>query len=238
MLVITGIGKLRAAIATTHLMHLASNHDEAFLINVGSCGATTDQLALGETVCVHKIWDHATGKEYFPDMLLKIPLKGASLGTFDQPVAAVSGPNMACDVVDMEASGIFQAAYFFLAPHQMMFLKIVTDYLQFSSDNFSEMLRFYHNSVPDWMPLITGGSAWNGSGSALTEGQELLVVEVAARMRLTQTQTHQLKKAAQRFMVRGGENLDLLRPHLQTRPKHKCQRNQLFESMIKALNSA
>ena len=238
MLVITGMGKVRAAIATTHLMHLAPRHDRACLINVGTCAAVTDQLALGVAVLAHKIWDRATEREFFPDMLLKHSLQEVSLGTFDRPVTGMKQPNLPCQAVDMEASGIYQAAHLFLAPHQMMFLKVVVDFVQASAYDLSEMLRYYTGSIQDWMPLITEACVWEDSAPAVTEGQECLLAEVAAHMRLTRTQTHQLEKAAQRFMVRGGENLDLLKPHLQTRPRHKARRNQIFSTILAALNGS
>ena len=238
MLVITGMGKVRAAIATTHLMHLAPRQARLRLINLGTCAAVTDQLTLGEAVLAHKIWDHATKREFFPDVLLKHPLQEVSLGTFDRPVTGVKQPNLPCQTVDMEASGVFQAAHLFLAPHQMMFLKVVVDYVQSSAYDLSEMLRCYNLSVPDWLPLITEACAWDGSAPALTEGQERFLAEVAVHMRLTQTQTRQLEKAAQRFMVRGGENLDLLKPHLQSRPQHKSRRNLIFSTILAALNGS
>ena len=238
MLVITGMGKVRAVIATTHLMHLAPGRARLRLINVGTCAAVTDQLALGEAVLAHKIWDHATEREFFPDVLLKHPLQEVSLGTFDRPVTGMKQPNLPCQTVDMEASGVFQAAQIFLAPHQMMFLKVVVDYVQSSAYDLSEMLKCYNRSMPDWLPLITEGYAWDGSAPVLTEGQERFLAEVAVHMRLTQTQTRQLEKAAQRFIVRGGENLDLLKPHLQTRPQHKSRRNLIFSTILAALNGS
>ena len=238
MLAITGMGKVRAAIATTHLLHLAQGANGVCLINVGTCAAVTDELALGEAVLAHKIWDHATGREFFPDLLFEHPLREVSLGTFDRPVKGMKQPHLPYQAVDMEASGIFQAAHLFLAPHQMMFLKVVVDYVHGSDYDFSEMRRWYIRSVPDLLPLIRESHAWDGSIPVLTEGQERLLVQVAAQMRLTQTQTHQLEEAAQGFMVRGGEDLDLLKPLLQTRPQHKSHRNRIFSSILATLNGS
>ena len=236
LLVISGIGKLYAGIATTHAIHLAGDTSDCQLVNVGMCGAVVDQIALGEAVTVHKIWDHASGREFFPDMLVNQPLQEASLGTFDQPVTTANRPLLACDVVDMEASGVFQAANLFLSPHQMLFLKVATDYLEFSSDDYSQMQRYYEQSVDDWLPVLQGFGKLETSEPVITPDQEAFLNSVAESMRLTQTQAHQLRDAVMRFLVRGGEDLEILKPKLKTRPEHKSLRNQLFESMIEALN--
>ncbi len=238
MLVIAGMGKVMAAIATTHLMHMAPRHDRACLINVGTCAAVTDRLALGDAVLANRIWDRATEREFFPDMLVKHSLQEVSLGTFDRPVTGVKQPNLPCQAVDMEASGVYQAAHLFLAPHQMMFLKVVVDFVQSSTFDLSEMLGHYTGSMQDLLPQITKACVWEDPAPAVTEGQERLLAKVAAHMRLTRTQTHQLEKAAQRFMLRGGENLDLLQPYLQTRPRHKASRNRIFSSILAALNGS
>lgn len=233
---ISGIGKIYAAIATTHAIHLAGKPEKCHLINVGMCGAVVDQIALGETVAVHKIWDHASGREYFPDMLLNHSLQEASLGTFDQPVTSANRLILACDVVDMEASGVFQAAHLFLAPHQLVFLKVATDYLGFSSEDYPQMLRYFEESVQDWLPIVENFDQMGVADPIITPEQETFLVYVAESMRLTKTQTHQLHDAALRFLVRGGEDLDLLKSQLYNRPEHKSLRNQIFESIIQALN--
>jgi hypothetical protein len=236
LLVISGIGKLYAGIATTHALHLAGNPEACHLINVGMCGAVVDQIALGEAVAVHKIWDHATGREFFPDMLVNHGLQEAVLGTFDQPVTTANRPILACDVVDMEASGVFQAAQLFLSPHQMLFLKVATDYLEFSTNDYPQMQRYYDQSVDEWLPVLKHTESLDMQEEVISSEQETFLTSVADSMRLTQTQTHQLRDAAMRFLVRGGEDLEILKPKLVSNPKHKVLRNQLFESMIRALN--
>jgi adenosylhomocysteine nucleosidase len=235
LLVISGIGKLLAGIATTHAMHLSGKSDECQLINIGMSGAVVDQIALGEVVTIHKIWDHSSGREFFPDMLLNYGLQEASLGTFDQPVTTANRPILACDVVDMEASGIFQAAQFFISPHQMLFLKVATDYLQFSSDDYAQMRRYYENSVDDWISILTDSEPLETRIEVISKEQEAFLNSVAESMRLTQTQTHQLRDAAMRFLVRGGEDLHIIKPNIMANPKHKVLRNQMFESIIRAL---
>ncbi|MCZ6673439.1 MAG: hypothetical protein O7C75_10940 [Verrucomicrobia bacterium] len=236
LLVITGIGKLYAGIATTHALHLVGNPDDCHLINVGMCGGVGDRIALGEAVAIHKIWDHASGREFFPDMLINHSLQEGSLGTFDEPITTANRPILSCDVVDMEASGVFQAAHLFLAPHQMLFLKVVTDYLDYSTEDYAQMLQYYEQSVDDWMPVLEQDPQLDKPDPVLSVGQETLLTNISEGMRLTETQTHKLHDAALRFLVRGGEDLEIIEPNLNVQPEHKSLRNQLFDSMIQTLN--
>lgn len=236
LLVISGIGKLNAGIATTHAVHLAGVTNENQVINVGMCGAVVDQIALGEAVVVNKIWDHSSGREFFPDMLINHALQEASLGTFNQPVTTAIRPILVCDIVDMEASGVFQAAHLFMPPHQMLFIKVATDYLEFSSDDYAQMQRYYQQSIDEWLPILENFEQLDSTKPVISSEQETLLSSVAESMRLTQTQTHQLRDAVIRFLVRGGPDLEILKPNLASKPKHKSLRNQLFESMIQALN--
>ena len=236
LLAISGIGKLYAGIATTHAIHLAGMPKDCSLINVGMCGSVVDQIALGEAVAINKIWDHASGREFFPDMLLNHSLQEASLGTFDQAVTNANRPILSCDVVDMEASAVFQAGRLFVSPHQMMFLKVATDYLEFSSEDFPQMLRYYEQSVEGWLPVLEHSDHLDSSVPVISAEQETFLLSVSETLRLTKTQSHQLRDAAIRFLVRGGEDLEILKPKIKGRPKHKTLRNQIFDSVIRALN--
>ena len=136
----------------------------------------------------------------------------------------------------MEASGVFQAAQLFIPPHQMFFLKVATDYLEFSSDDYGQMLRYYEQSVEDWLPILKGYHPFNPLDPVISDEQESLIMSLAASMRLTQTQTHQLRDAALRFLVRGGTDLDILRLKLELKPTHKSLRNRMFETIIQTLD--
>lgn len=235
LLVISGMGKLSAGIATTHAIHMAGQPEDCQIINVGACGAAVDQIALGEAVVIHKIWDHSSGREYFPDMLVKHPLKEASLGTFEAPVNSSSRPMLACDVVDMEASGIFQAARLYLPPHLLLFIKVATDYLDFTSDDYVVMQRYYEQSVGDWLPIIESLDGIEGTEKVISPEQEALLSHIEEVMRLTSTQGYQLREAVTRYLVRGGGDLEMLAHIVSKAPKHKVERNHMFASLIQKL---
>ena len=75
---------------------------------------------------IHRITDAATKRDFYPDMLLNTGLPEASLIT-GAKLYTKQESGYAADLYDMEAAAIYQAASMFLGPHQMNFLRIVTD---------------------------------------------------------------------------------------------------------------
>ncbi len=128
-LIVSGIGKIKAAIATTALLARHKGRTDLCLINIGICGSV-QHCENGAIYLVNKITDNATGKSFFPDILLKHALPEASLSTYDTPVSKESGHELSSDLVDMEAAGILIAAQMYLYPHQILCLKIVSDRLE------------------------------------------------------------------------------------------------------------
>ena len=95
---------------------------------------------------IHRITDAATKRDFYPDMLLNTDLPEASLITGAKLLTAQDtwaqvdaqrdkksrqgtlADRLAAPLLyDMEAAAVYQAASMFLGPHQMNFLRIVTD---------------------------------------------------------------------------------------------------------------
>lgn len=114
-LMVSGVGKVHAAMATAHLV--ASFHP-ALLCNIGAAGALDEERPLGSLYHIHRIIepdrpDLATGAfmEHSPDVLDGFPL--ASLATQDRPLRSPeerAGVVGLADLVDMEGAAVVQAA--------------------------------------------------------------------------------------------------------------------------------
>ena len=107
-LIITGVGKLRAAIAISYLFGLSKNVTS--FLNLGICGHKN--LEIGTLVFPHKIKDSANGKNIiYPSILFEnLPCDTFPLMTVDSPCSEYE--NDYC--YDMEAFGFFTAAVKFL----------------------------------------------------------------------------------------------------------------------------
>lgn len=152
-LVITGAGMTAAACGVSAVLGRYGAGEKDHLINIGTCAAENlaceknDDTKAGdrEIYLCHKIMDRNTGRTYYPDMLYHHSFAETEIIT--EPVAWKSGieqnvktgdrnamPDatqiMKCEQIllhDMECAAVYQAGSFWLGPHQMSFIKVVSD---------------------------------------------------------------------------------------------------------------
>lgn len=150
-LTVTGAGEIAAAAAVASICTGRQPGRGDFLINIGICAAAGGQIFL-----CNKITEQETGRTFYPDMLYQhdfaegCVITGRNLwmrqaGTEEsvcgmqirKHIESAVGEDCAeirnlSDglqqvLYDMEAAAIYQAGAYFFAPHQMSFLKIVSD---------------------------------------------------------------------------------------------------------------
>ncbi|WP_455058284.1 hypothetical protein [Jutongia sp.] len=153
-LVISGTGMCAAAAATAAVFGRYGAAREDHLINVGTCAgeAGTEEIS-GKVYLCHKITDRNTGHTYYPDMLYRHTFAEAQIitepvvwkGTEDAEVvrrkaeSVVDGDMLsqntqsvadreAVVLHDMESAAIYQAGSYWLGPHHMSFIKVVSDH--------------------------------------------------------------------------------------------------------------
>lgn len=151
-LTITGVGPLQAAAVTASVLTDFDAGASDQLLSLGTAAALTACPA--SMYHVNKITEAVTLRDFYPDMLLNTGLTEASLitgatllvaqdtwaqveaqqdvkprqDTMDDSVLGILGDRLAAPrLYDMEAAAVYQAASMFLGPHQMNFLRIVTD---------------------------------------------------------------------------------------------------------------
>lgn len=151
-LTITGVGPMQAAAVTASVLTDFDAGTSDQLLSLGTAAALTACPAF--MYHVNKITEAVTMRDFYPDMLLKTALPEASLitgakllvaqdtwaqveaqqdvksrqDTTDDSVSSILGDRLAAPrLYDMEATAVYQAASMFLGPHQMNFLRIVTD---------------------------------------------------------------------------------------------------------------
>ena len=123
-LTITGVGPLQAAAVTASVLTDYDAGAQDQLLSLGTAARLTTCPA--SMYHVNKITEAATMRDFYPDMLLNTGLLEASLIT-GAKLYTKQESGYAADLYDLEAAAIYQAASMFLGPHQMNFLRIVTD---------------------------------------------------------------------------------------------------------------
>ena len=137
-IVITGASAIAAATAVAECSTKREPGDGDLLVNYGSCAGRED-IPVGTVSLCNKLTQTVDGRTFYPDILYRHPFGEAELYSFptvqDQKSFqqflnkdAGAGNGEKGILVDMEAAAIYQAGNYYYAPHQMLFLKVVTDH--------------------------------------------------------------------------------------------------------------
>lgn len=123
-LVVSGVGKVAAAAATTYL------HDAPLdaWVNVGIAGHR--DRAPGEIVLASRVSDGSTDERYFPTLVGLSQIDREGVTTVDTPETAFASN----DVFDMEASGYYPTALRFSTSELVHCVKIVSDNRETGTD--------------------------------------------------------------------------------------------------------
>lgn len=128
-IILTGQGSVMAAAAVSGAASFFGIKAEDAIINVGTCAGDYEP---GQVFICNKITEEATGRTFYPDMILRSSLPERELVTAPVVIrksiheyANKDSYNMA--LYDMEAAAIYQAANLYVGPHRMGFVKVVSD---------------------------------------------------------------------------------------------------------------
>ena len=122
-LVITGVGEINAAAAVSNIGGAYGISPDDEILNVGCGAGFGNETCLGSIFLGNKLTEQMTGRTFYPDMLMKTNLMECEIVT----VTRVLNEGSDSVVYDMEAAAVYQAAAFFVGPHRMHFIKLVSD---------------------------------------------------------------------------------------------------------------
>lgn len=235
-LVVGGTGALRAAAATAYLLARHGANERDLFLNIGACGAARDGWPCGQAVFCHKVIHRDTGRAYYPDVLVRHPLREGVLETFSRPVTRNMRGETSGDVVDMEGAGCFEAASAFLPPHRIGVVKIVTDDLDATSVTAARISQYVRQNMPLLEQTMRALDGTNADPPDILDEQDASVLQaVAERLRLTVALTRQLRQLAAQYKIRTGSDLGCLHEFLHVRPTTKQEGKMLFERVKQRL---
>jgi len=122
-LVITGVGEINAAAAVSNIGGAYGISQDDEILNVGCGAGFSSDICMGSIFLGNKLTEQMTGRTFYPDMLMNANFRECEIVTVARAL------NEGCDsvVYDMEAAAVYQAAAFFVGPHRMHFIKLVSD---------------------------------------------------------------------------------------------------------------
>lgn len=189
-LAVTGAGELAAAavVGSVCSMHRPSGGD--LLLNVGICAHTAKKDGL--FLC-NQITEMTTGKTFYPDMLCRHTFCEGSIVTGMVPwnntghgsntPSLISGRILPAmipdgDLYDMEAAAVYQTGIHFFGPHQMTFLKIVSDNgaaSEVSAEQTAFLVEQYFEQIAGYITELAAFMEENNRRSCLCPETEQLV---------------------------------------------------------------
>jgi len=206
------------------------------LMNMGIAGGNRDATEIGKLYFINKITDEKNGKVWLPDALLKtglpeMPLSSVSKGVTD-------GGNKYAGLVDMEGAAIFETVVQFIPVHCMVFLKIVSDHMDEILDSPEQVVSLINKRLPEIDRLI---SLMQNSELVktplLNDQHEQLLNGLKKSLKLTATQTYQLKDKAEGFIAVQNDNIAFLSQYLKVEIKTKQERTKIFHEICTSLSA-
>lgn len=203
-IVITGVSAIAVATAVAECSTRREPDSGDFLINYGSC-AGGKNIPVGTVSLCNKLTEAASGRTFYPDILYRHPFEETELYSFP----SIQGTNVWKRFedarkkndhiekkvrVDMEAAAIYQAGNYYYAPHQMLFVKVVTDHGTGSVDNengqrenFSQIMD---RACEQFLPFIRQLLAIQEKSSEQKEKQEAFRCQVEEETNLWSEALH------------------------------------------------
>lgn len=247
VLAVSGVGKLRAAIAATFL--LSRNYcpmQEVLLCSIGFCGSRSDQYPPGTLCAVFKVTDADTKRDYYPDYPISADLgiPGSGLLCIPGVVRSAEDPLLRsfpdAELVDMESAGVMEAGGRFLQTHQTLLLKIVSDLLTGTPGEMPDMKtldKYLSEGVLQAEPILRKANRDICSSPGLRDDKEFnqWIERVSGRLQLTVQMQRRLVLAARKALLSGTDPESLFEALPEAGPSGKKERTAALEQFILSL---
>jgi len=234
-LVISGVGKINVAGATSYLLKdtlRGLNHSD-YVINLGICGSLNNKFNVGDLVLVNKVVDYERKRKYYTDILVKHNLKEGSIQSIDTLNVDYEFEE---DLVDMESSAFFQIASKFLNVHQIYVIKVVSDKVsknqpleRLTNKYIDELIRGKLEEILTFTKSVS--SLLKQFQPLLQQQDEEIIKKVSKSLKLTFSQIKQLENAYAYFNSNNEVSPLFLEEYFNYIPKSKKERDAIFEDL-------
>jgi len=235
-LIVSGIGKIRSAIATTTLLINEPPQPEDRILNIGICGCGVKEYKTGEFFLINKIDDYSSRKSFYPETVFKHSFQEERIITFDRAVTKKDFKELPQCLVDMEASGFYEAASHHFQSHKVHILKIISDHLRGEKLTGSFVQGLMEKIIPSLKELITDSSKLVFKDSNILDDDDYQVFEtVSSDLKLSTTQRFQVLDLIKGYKIRSGGDLDFLRKFVKAKKNSKVENKKVFDEIVDKL---
>ncbi len=137
LLIISGMGKINSAIATTYI---SKGIKIKKIINIGICGTNNLNKTIGSLQSIKAIVNHATDKKYI------IGKTGETLYCHDKIIKNTKGLKKNI-LIDMESFGFYKASLKFTERENIKIYKIISDHLETSHISHDFIYKIIKNKI-------------------------------------------------------------------------------------------
>jgi nucleoside phosphorylase len=229
---VSGIGKLKSATATSVLTTALNQEDEPLLINIGLAGARPAHAQRGDLFVVNKVRDVSTNTRFYPDILVRHPVRESALDTHDHPVTT---PPAEPILVDMEASGFMQAATSIVSPSAVLVLKVVSDGCDGQRLTPADATSLIEARLDVIDTVIASSHAELKSAPTLSTNELANLEQLITMAHFSQSQRLELSRSLVAFKARGGTVSDILASCTEQEVSAKHARRALFDELMNRL---
>lgn len=207
-LIITGCGKINAAISTTYLLTKRNPSLSDFLVNIGLCASDTANNE-GDAFVINKIIDNDTKRSYYVDMLFKHPFKENSIETFSH--LATKCDSLSCSLADMESSGIYESSSYFLKTYQILFIKIVSDFLDSAKIDINRAKELVYNKSDEIIEFLNYlDKDFTYQSDILCEDDVKTIDTVSQNLKFSSTMENELKRIIKYNYLKSGNFSEII----------------------------
>ncbi len=158
MLLITRPGLISAAISVTHFLSQRRPSASDIIMNAGLCLTGKRELKAGSMFLCYKIYESESKRKFFPDFLFSHPFSEAGVTSLNLPFSRIGEEikekSFETELVDTEASAIFQSAMATAKTHHVYFFKIIAGHGERSKINSIQGERLVAAHVDEIMEWI------------------------------------------------------------------------------------
>lgn len=229
-LIITGVGKVACAIATSHMLSRYPLHDDDIVINIGICGAR-DDVEIGTAYLINKIKDSVTGKDYYTDILLEHEFHENSIETFDKPLKNVD--DLEEPLCDMESSGFYLSSSKYVEQHRIFLIKVVSDRVGVDTVDknlVSSLICKNMNKIDKFIKKVQ--NSFKIEKEIFKKDELDLINKISDNLKLTKSQKEILYKSCLHYKVRTGKDILFLGNNVVDTVNNKKERSKYFEQIL------
>jgi nucleoside phosphorylase len=231
-LIVSGVGKVKSAMAATFLSSAGSPPGNDLLVNVGFCGAKAGKYQLGSLLLINKVTDLDTGKEYYPDVYVGNDLPNEAISCCSRPVKYDDSKYMD-NCFDMESAGIMEAASRFFYSHQIAIIKIVSDFLMPDNLDKQRLRDYIKGNMQIIERVISELKEINNFSSSLSfEEEKKLISMISENIRLSSAMKQILGVEVKKAKRKGLTPLNVLENYTESKANTKPEGKKIFGQII------